>query len=61
VFVALRASDGDNRDVSARDTTASLFGHPEMIAHGKAILHRHGWDKEALKEESYFVPAPVHA
>ena len=51
----------DRWSLAARDTTAYLCGHPEMIAHGKAILHRHGWDKEALKEESYFVPAPVHA
>jgi hypothetical protein len=31
-----------------------------MIEHGKAILGRHGWAKDALREESYFVPAPVH-
>jgi ferredoxin--NADP+ reductase len=38
-------------------TTAYLCGHPEMIEHGKAILRRCGWTKEALKEEVYFIPA----
>jgi ferredoxin--NADP+ reductase len=47
--------------LDARDTTAYLCGHPEMISHGKAILRRDGWEKDALKEESYFIPAPVHA
>ena len=41
-------------------TTAYLCGHPEMIGHGKAILRRHRWEKDALKEESYFVPTPAH-
>jgi ferredoxin/flavodoxin---NADP+ reductase len=40
-------------------TTAYLCGHPEMLDHGKAILQRHGWPKDALKEERYFVPVPV--
>jgi len=35
--------------------------HPEMIERGKAILHRHRWEKDALKEERYFVPAPIRA
>jgi hypothetical protein len=30
-----------------------------MLVHGKAILQRHGWSKDALKEESYFVPTAV--
>jgi ferredoxin--NADP+ reductase len=47
--------------LDGRHTTAYLCGHPEMLAHGKAILQRHGWAKDGLKEESYFVPAPVHA
>jgi ferredoxin--NADP+ reductase len=37
--------------------TAYLCGHPEMVEHGKAILRRAGWKKEALKEEIYFIPA----
>jgi ferredoxin/flavodoxin---NADP+ reductase len=37
-------------------TTAYLCGHPEMVEHGKAILRRRGWKKDALKEEIYFLP-----
>ncbi len=33
-----------------------LCGHPEMIEHGKGILKRHGFPKEALKEEVYWIP-----
>ena len=51
----------DQWSLDASRTTAYLCGHPEMIAHGKAILQRHGWTKDALKEESYFVPTPVLA
>jgi len=51
----------DRWSLDAHHTTTYLCGHPEMIEHGKAILRRHGWAKDALKEESYFVPAPVHA
>jgi ferredoxin--NADP+ reductase len=51
----------DQWSLSARDTTAYLCGHPEMIAHAKEILRRHRWEKDAVKEESYFVPTPLHA
>ena len=27
-----------------------------MVEHGKAILRRRGWTKDAIKEEIYFVP-----
>jgi ferredoxin--NADP+ reductase len=33
-----------------------LCGHPEMIEHGKGILKRRGFPKEALKEEVYWIP-----
>src|SRR5438552_3279486 len=33
-----------------------LCGHPEMIEHGKGILKRHRFPKEALKEEVYWIP-----
>jgi ferredoxin/flavodoxin---NADP+ reductase len=36
---------------------AYLCGHPEMIEHGKGILKRKGFPKEALKEEVYWIPA----
>jgi ferredoxin/flavodoxin---NADP+ reductase len=51
----------DRWSLDARNTAAYLCGHPEMIANGKAILRRHGWEKDAVKEERYFIPAPVHA
>jgi ferredoxin--NADP+ reductase len=51
----------DRWSLNAADTTAYLCGHPEMIAHGKEILRRAGWEKNALREESYFVPAASHA
>jgi ferredoxin/flavodoxin---NADP+ reductase len=41
--------------LEASNTTGYLCGHPEMIEHGKAILRRCRWPKEALKEEAYFV------
>jgi ferredoxin--NADP+ reductase len=47
--------------LDAGHTTAYLCGHPEMLEHGKSILRRHGWEKERVREERYFVPAPVHA
>lgn len=37
-------------------TTAYLCGHPQMIEHGKGILQRRGFAKEALKEEIYWIP-----
>ncbi len=43
------------------NATAYLCGHPEMIEHGKGILHRHGWAKEAMKEEVYFIPQKTPA
>ena len=43
--------------LDAQNTTAYLCGHPTMIENGKGILHRHGWQKDSLKEEVYFVPA----
>jgi ferredoxin--NADP+ reductase len=51
----------DQWSLSGQATTAYLCGHPEMIDHGKAILHRHGWEKDALREEVYFAREAVHA
>lgn len=42
-------------------TTAYLCGHPDMIESGKAILRRHCWTKDAVKEELYFPHAPSAA
>jgi ferredoxin/flavodoxin---NADP+ reductase len=46
----------DKWALDTNTTTAYLCGHPEMVEHGKAILRRRGWKKEALKEEIYFLP-----
>ena len=46
----------DRWSLNGRDTTGYLCGHPDMVEHGKSILHRRGWTKEALKEEVYFLP-----
>lgn len=42
--------------LTAENTSAYLCGHPDMIEHGKGILRRRGWQKEAMKEEVYFIP-----
>ena len=34
-----------------------LCGHPEMIEHGKGIFKRRGFQKEAMKEEIYWIPS----
>jgi ferredoxin/flavodoxin---NADP+ reductase len=49
----------DMWSLDAGTTTAYLCGHPEMVEHGKAILKRRGWTKEALKEEIYFIAKPA--
>jgi len=43
--------------LTGQNTSAYLCGHPDMIEHGKGILKRAGWQKEAMKEEVYFIPA----
>jgi ferredoxin/flavodoxin---NADP+ reductase len=43
--------------VTAENSIAYLCGHPEMIDRGKGILKRKGFQKEALKEEVYWIPA----
>lgn len=48
---------GDLWGLTARDTTAYVCGHPEMIEHAKGILKRLGFPKEALREEVYWVPS----
>ncbi|MBV9480344.1 MAG: ferredoxin--NADP reductase [Acidobacteria bacterium] len=47
----------DQWRLSGDDTIAYLCGHPEMIEHGKGILQRLAFPKEALREEIYWVPA----
>ncbi len=45
----------DQWGLSGENTLAHLCGHPEMIEHGKGILQRKGFPKEALKEEVYWI------
>jgi ferredoxin--NADP+ reductase len=47
-------ADGWGMDGS--NAVAYLCGHPDMIEHGKGILKRRGFPKEALKEEVYWIP-----
>ena len=47
----------DKWGLSGQNSIAYLCGHPEMIEHGKGILKRCGYPKEALKEEIYWIPA----
>ena len=44
----------DQWSLNGDNTIAYLCGHPGMIAHAKAILHRRGWMKSAVKEEAFF-------
>jgi len=37
-------------------TAAYLCGNPDMIENGKGILKRRGYDKDAMKEEVYWIP-----
>jgi ferredoxin/flavodoxin---NADP+ reductase len=42
--------------LTGENSVAYLCGHPEMIDHGKGILQRRGFPKEAVKEEIYWIP-----
>ncbi|MGH9540563.1 MAG: FAD-binding oxidoreductase [Terriglobales bacterium] len=47
----------DQEGFGAGITTAYLCGHPGMIANAKDILKRAGFDKQAIYEEIYWIPA----
>ena len=51
----------DQWQLDTDSTMAYLCGHPEMIEHGKAILRRRGWKKDAQKEEVYVLPKKAGA
>lgn len=38
------------------ETAAYMCGHPQMVEHGRGILARRGWKKDAMREELYFQP-----
>lgn len=46
----------DGWGLDGANCSGYLCGHPDMIEHGKGILKRRGFPKEALKEEVYWVP-----
>ena len=39
------------------NTSAYLCGHPQMIENAKGVLARHGYKKEQVREEVYWIPA----
>lgn len=47
---------GDLWGLDGSNSIGYLCGHPEMIEHGKGILKRSGFAKEAIKEEIYWIP-----
>lgn len=47
----------DQWGLNAQNTSAYLCGHPQMIENGKGILKRHGFPKESMKEEVYWIAA----
>lgn len=41
--------------LSPETTSAYLCGHPGMVGNGKGILMRHGWPKESVQGEVFFI------
>ncbi len=46
----------DSWGLAPGNTSAYLCGHPSMIENVKGILKRHGWQKNEVIEEAYFIP-----
>jgi ferredoxin/flavodoxin---NADP+ reductase len=46
----------DMWSLTGENSVAYLCGHPEMIEHGKGILKRRHFPKDAMKEEVYWIP-----
>jgi ferredoxin--NADP+ reductase len=46
----------DQWDCDPASTTVYMCGHPQMIEQGKGILQRRGFAKDALREETYWIP-----
>lgn len=46
----------DSWGLTPENTSAYLCGHPSMIENVKGILKRRGWQKNAVKEEAFFIP-----
>jgi ferredoxin/flavodoxin---NADP+ reductase len=47
----------DQWGLDGNNAVGYLCGHPQMIEHGKGILQRRGFPKQAMKEEIYWIPA----
>ena len=46
----------DSWGLTATNSVAYVCGHPSMIENVKGVLKRRGWQKDAVKEEAFFVP-----
>ena len=51
----------DSWGLTPENTVAYLCGHPTMIENTKGILKRRGWQKDAMREEVYFIPGRLAA
>jgi ferredoxin/flavodoxin---NADP+ reductase len=47
----------DSWGLEPENTVAYLCGHASMIENVKGILKRRGWQRDAVKEEAFFIPA----
>ena len=47
----------DRWNCTPENTSAYLCGHPQMIENSKGILARHGFKKDAIREEVYWIPS----
>jgi ferredoxin/flavodoxin---NADP+ reductase len=46
----------DMWNLGPENTKVYLCGHPGMIENVNGIVKRHGWQKDSIKEEAFFVP-----
>jgi len=46
----------DSWGLTADNTVPYVCGHPSMIDNVKGVLRRRGWQKDAVREEAYFIP-----
>ncbi len=46
----------DMWNLAPENTKVYLCGHPGMIENVNGIVKRHGWQKDSIKEEAFFVP-----
>jgi ferredoxin--NADP+ reductase len=51
----------DSWGLEAENTVTYLCGHPSMLENVKGILKRRGWQRDAIREEAYFIPGKIAA